>query len=73
MDIDQTYTDEFHSKPTTSDTAIVNNTVRSTVYGASELRGIVKDEIDDFRDELMSENFRFKAEMLKEFMQMRVF
>jgi negative regulator of replication initiation len=32
----------------------------------------IRDEIEDFRDELMSENFRFKAEMLKEFMQMRV-
>ena len=72
MEIDQTYTDETHAKTTTSDVTRVNNSGRSVVHGASELREIVKDEIDDFRDELMSENFRFKAEMLKEFMQMRV-
>ena len=37
-----------------------------------QVKEIVHDSIEDFRDELMSENFRFKAEVLKEFMQLKV-
>lgn len=40
--------------------------------GSEHAFEVIRDEIEDFRDELMSENFRFKAEMLKEFMQMKV-
>jgi hypothetical protein len=36
-----------------------------------QLEDSIHDKIDDFRDELMSENFRFKAEMFKEFMSLR--
>ena len=38
---------------------------RSPLKGVGQLRDIIKDEIDDLKDELMSENFRFKAEMLE--------
>ena len=31
------------------------------------LKNSLKDVIDEFRDELMSENFKFKAELIKEF------
>ncbi len=31
------------------------------------LKNTLKDVIDEFRDELMNENFKFKAEMIKEF------
>lgn len=60
MEIDHAETSEKCSPRTTSNKEV------------GQLREIIKDEIDDLRDELMSENFRFKAEMLKEFMQMRV-
>lgn len=43
-----------------------------SLAGSEHAFEVIRDEIEDFRDELMSENFRFKAEMLKEFMQMRV-
>lgn len=36
-----------------------------------QLEDFVSDKIDDFKDELMSENFRFKAEIFKEFMLLR--
>ncbi len=72
MEIDQTYTDETHAKATKSAATRENICCRGVGTGASELREIVKDVIDDFRDELMSENFRFKAEMFKEFMQLQV-
>jgi hypothetical protein len=37
------------------------------------IREVVKDQIEDLRDEMMSENFKFKAEMIKEFMSLKVF
>lgn len=33
---------------------------------------IIKGTIEDFRDELMNENFKFKCEMLKEFLSLKV-
>lgn len=45
---------------------------KMTTGNLEGIKEFVKDEIDDFRDDLMSENFRFKAEMLKEFMQLKV-
>ena len=51
----------------------VNDEGRTAAMISSEqIREIVQDSIEDFRDELMSENFRFKAEVLKEFMQLKV-
>lgn len=43
-----------------------------SLAGSEHVFEAIRDEIEDFRDELMSENFRFKAEMLKEFMHMKV-
>jgi hypothetical protein len=37
-----------------------------------QIREIIKDTVEDFKDELMSENFKFKAEMFKEFMNLKV-
>ena len=36
------------------------------------MKEIVKDAVDELRDELMNENYKFKAEMLKEFMRTQV-
>jgi hypothetical protein len=36
------------------------------------IREMIKDSTEDLRDELMSESFRFKAEVLKEFMSLKV-
>jgi hypothetical protein len=35
------------------------------------LKNTLKDVIDEFRDELMSENFKFKAELIKEFILLK--
>jgi hypothetical protein len=36
------------------------------------IKEIVKDSIDELKDELMNENYKFKAEILKEFMLTQV-
>ena len=36
------------------------------------IREIIKDQIEDLKDEIMSENFKFKSELIKEFMALKV-
>lgn len=46
----------------------------STKLGTDTLekfREIVRESIDEFREQLMSENFKFKSEIFKEFMSLR--
>ena len=39
---------------------------------ASSVKNYIREAIDDFKDELMSENYKFKAEIFKEFISLRV-
>lgn len=45
---------------------------KNTLLPLDMIKEIVKDLIDDFRDDLMSECFKFKAEMFKEFIELKV-
>jgi hypothetical protein len=61
----------------TNQEIVTNTSKNSAAMGASLLpldliKEVIKDQIEDLRDELMSENFKFKAEMIKEFMSLKV-
>ena len=66
---------------TRQNTENINNNTESTVAGMNghgvvfqieQIREIMRDEISELRDEFMNENFKFKAEVLKEFMYLKV-
>ena len=61
-----------HHSTSSSHLAACANINQTSMLPMKQLEESLKDKIDDFRDELMSENFRFKAEMLKEFMDLKV-
>ena len=61
-----------HHSTSSSHLAACANVNQTGMLPIKQLEETLKDKIDDFRDELMSENFRFKAEMLKEFMDLKV-
>jgi hypothetical protein len=48
-------------------------TPMNTLLPIELIREVLKDQIENLRDEMMSENFKFKAEMIKEFMSLKVY
>ena len=48
-----------------------NNTPAGFSLPLEMVREIVTDTVDNLKYEMMSENFKFKAEMIREFMEMR--
>lgn len=73
---------EFNAKVAKETSEHSNSfTLNSTVAGienhahnlpVEQIKELIKDSIDDLRDDLMSESFRFKAELFKEFMGLKV-
>ena len=55
-----------------SGTSTVDVVQNQHQFGLQTVKEIVKDAVDELRDELMNENYKFKAEMLKEFMRTQV-
>jgi len=69
--------EEFNAKTKDTNDQSHSFTLNSTVAGienhahnlpVEQIKELIKDSIDDLRDDLMSESFRFKAELFKEFM-----
>ena len=55
-----------------NDSTIAGINAHVTALPIEQIKEIIKDQIDELRDEIMNENFKFKAEILKEFMYIKV-
>ena len=66
--IDAEFDNLEKSESTTTTTPAAQMAVVETI---EKVREVVKDVIDEFRDEMMSENFKFKSEIFKEFIMLR--
>lgn len=62
---------EFDNLEKSESTTTTPATQMAVVETIEKVREVVKDVIDEFRDEMMSENFKFKSEIFKEFMMLR--
>jgi hypothetical protein len=55
-----------------NDSTIACINAHAATLPIEQIKEIIKDSIDEMKDEFMSENFKFKSEILKEFMIIKV-
>ncbi len=55
-----------------NDSTIAGINAHATTLPIEQIKEIIKDSIDELKDEFMNENFKLKAKLLKEFMLIKV-